>query len=1090
MNKMNKKLGCGDRSVRIPSWAGRGLILFVFLFSASLAVAQLTTGTISGVVTDQSGAAIPGVTITVKKVDTGITRTTATGARGRYGAPNLPVGNYEVSASLAGFQTSIRAGIEITVGRQAVVDHTLQVGDVTQQVTVTAEASLVNTTSATVSELIGERTVKDLPLNNRDLTSLTYLQPGVLRVPTDGEQGTFSGQGNNLTVGGARQTHNIYLSDGISVGDLSGNIAGSSGASTGVETIKEFQIITNNYSAQYKSAAGAIISMVTKSGTNSFHGSAFEFFRNDDLDAANFFDNAFEAGKGAFVRNQFGGSAGGPIIPDKTFFFVSYEGQRERLGTTDEARIPTIAARQGILPDGTVEVAPEIQPFLDLYPVPGVGNTIVEDFGDGTVRVSGGRNQSTRDDFASAKINHQFANEKIGAVSGTWNFQRAERGSVGILKDTNGQGLSSQRDSVSATLTGILTPNAVNEAKFGWNITKPTGDIPITDVDFESLGLTFRPDRTLVGQIDQNDVDDIGFRTGASEFRQESFLWADTLSWIRGNHSMKMGSSTNYLLFDQNSCSRGCNGIFQFRGLENFLTGKARRFDVLLPTEVVPCPAGVQGRCGDRINHNLDQIMFGAFFQDNWQISPSFTLNLGLRYEFVTVPEDSNGATASFFSTGLFTDPAASAEPVIGPLFENATKKSFSPRVGIAWAPGDRKTSVRSGFGVFYDPPSFFHIRTALQELPPFVVSGRIEDRRSTGLVDFPNAFDTQLDLAGGRPNTRFPEFAQKNPYIMRWSLNIQRELGSNMVVSGGYTGSRGVHLWQQFIANIAQWEGFPNPVPTGEKFFPEGADLVRPDLGEVRIQSPSGNSFYHGATFEARQRLARGLQWQMSYTVSKAIDMAAGLTSGGEQLPQGQRTIFFFDKDFVRSLSSLDTRHNFVANFTYDVPGGGYTGAMGALLGGWHLNGIISLVDGHPLTPFDPNDDQEDRIGDNQGLRPNLISGGDGNRTFSQNSNQFFDATQFERSKPGFFGNVGRNSLTSPGIANFDFSVFKDFDVTEGKRFQFRAEFFNLLNRANFGTPEMDIFRGNGDRDPDAGQITRTTTTSRQIQFGLRFTF
>ena len=301
-------------------WARGGLALFLALFCASLSEAQLTRGTIAGTVTDQSGAAVPGAAITITHVDTGIARQAETGATGRYEAPNLPAGTYEVSARLTGFQTSIRAGIELSIGRTAVVDVILQVGEVTQAVTVTGEAAFVETTTATVSNLVEIQKVEDLPLNNRDLTQLTFLQPGVLRVPASGDLSEFSGMGDKMTVAGARGTHNLYLLDGVSNGDISNNAQGASRAYIGAETVAEIQIITNNYSAEYQSAAGAIVSAITKSGTNTLHGSLFEFIRNDNLDAANFFTNAFGQDKPEFKRNQFGGSIGGPIVPDQDLF--------------------------------------------------------------------------------------------------------------------------------------------------------------------------------------------------------------------------------------------------------------------------------------------------------------------------------------------------------------------------------------------------------------------------------------------------------------------------------------------------------------------------------------------------------------------------------------------------------------------------------------------------------------------------------------------------------------------------------------------------------------------------------------------------
>lgn len=355
---------------------------FLLLGWAALAVAQLDTGTISGTVSDQSGAAAPGARIAIKNVETRVSRRMETNAAGRYEAAALPVGNYEVEAALSGFRTVIRSGIGLTVGRNAVVDMVMQVGEVTQAITITGEASHVETTTATVSNLVDEKRVLDIPLNNRDLTQLAFFQPGVLRIPaSEGATRTQKeGQGVKFSVAGSRGQQNIYLVDGVSNSDMSGNAQTAGGGYMGAETVKEFQVITNNYSAEYQSKPGAIISAVTKSGTNTFHGSLYEFLRNDNLDAARWEDNAFSDGaKPEFKRNHLGGALGGPIFRDSTFFFLSYEGMRERVNTTETYTIPNADGRRGILardpitgvPTQTVEVNPVVVPFLSIYPLVG-----------------------------------------------------------------------------------------------------------------------------------------------------------------------------------------------------------------------------------------------------------------------------------------------------------------------------------------------------------------------------------------------------------------------------------------------------------------------------------------------------------------------------------------------------------------------------------------------------------------------------------------------------------------------------------------------------------------------------------------------
>src|SRR5438132_1365260 len=408
-------------------WDGGKTMSKVVLYIAIFIMGQLTTGRITGTVTDQSGAAVPGATVTLKNTDTGVSRTTLSQENGKYEALSLPAGSYEISASLSGFQTVVHKGIGLAVGQNNVVDFALQVGQVSDSVTVTGDTTQIETTTATVSNLVDEKKVNDLPLNGRDLTQLSFLQPGVIKSPAGA--GAFSGLGDKLSVAGSRGNQNIYLLDGVSNSDLSGNAQSASGQLAGAETIKEFQVITNNYSAEYRSQAGAIVSAVTKSGTNTFHGSLYEFLRNDALDAAKWEENK-GGGKSPFHRNQFGGSLGGPVIKDKTFFFGSYEGLRQSQGISTQARVPDMNARNGVLPGvSPITISSAVRPYLDLYPVPGAGNRIVSEPGrrpDGTVLLAAIAKVPTNDDFGLGRIDHNFSNEKLGTISGTYNYDNGE----------------------------------------------------------------------------------------------------------------------------------------------------------------------------------------------------------------------------------------------------------------------------------------------------------------------------------------------------------------------------------------------------------------------------------------------------------------------------------------------------------------------------------------------------------------------------------------------------------------------------------------------------------------------------------------
>jgi hypothetical protein len=1084
-------------------------LTLLFLFGSAQAKAQLTTGTISGTITDPSGAAVPGAEVTAKHVETGIARTTVAGPSGRYEISNLAAGSYEVAATSAGFQTSVRSGITLSIGRNAVVDHALQVGNVAEQVTVTGEAALIETTTATVSQLVDAQKVEDLPLNNRDLTQLAIMQPGVIKSPAG--RGTFGGLGDKITVGGARGTMNLYLMDGVSNSDLSGNPQGASGSYTGAETVKEFQVITNNYSAEYQSAAGAIVSAITKSGTNALHGSGFWTLRNDNIDAAKWEDNAFGA-KGEFKRNQFGGSLGGPIIKDKSFYFASFEGLRERAANTQTVTTLSNAAR--------ARVVPELVPYLSLWPVVGEGNSPTgEPTIDpvNTVRVQGAQSVPVNDDTLTGKYDHTFAGQKAGFLSASYSWNDSDRAVCGIFCDVTegtggGNGTISKKHTLSVNHNSVLTPTTLNEFKFGYSFSESAGDIAQGSRDTKALA--FHPNREKVGQIViTGGPDSIGYRVDGSTYTQKALQFKEGLSISRGNHSFRLGTEIKRFRYKQVACSRGCSGIVTFRNMNEFFTNTVDDFQVFTPGHESP-------------ERNLRQLLAGAYFQDNWQLAQSFTLNLGMRYEFVTVPDEDNHlistleniqkdafvAVTEQVAAQFKNEPRPFTRTDLQEFFPNPTLKSFSPRFGFAWSPGDHKMSIRGGYAIFYDYPVLYQIRTSLQELPPFVETARLRAR-----TDAPGCPRTTMRMAPlmvnilapllSSPacssfNLRYMEPNQSNAYIHRWSLTLQREVGSGWVMSAGYTGSRGLHLLHQSLSNMTQWEGYPNQ-PTGTKYFPVGAPLINTNFGEIRTQSSNANSYFHGLAVGVNKRLSHGLQMQVAYNYSKSTDQGSGVTSGGDELPDGQRGIYYWDMHLKKARSGFDIRNTMSMNFSYELPTQNLTGAAGAIAGGWQFSGILTLNDGYPISVFDSSTVQDTQMGESENLRVNLIPGGDNDPVLG-GPDKYFDTSQFVPStclgtrvcrpgdpdyKPGYFGTLGGSTLTAPGVATLDFSLLKGIRITENHKIQFRSDFFNMFNRPNFGSPVQTIFIDNVP-DPESGRIRTTRGSARQIQLGLRYTF
>ncbi len=1113
---MHGKSGQGRVGVGNSGGWGRGSVFFVFLMCASLGMAQLDTGTISGTVTDSSGAAVPGAAVAIRNTATGISRSLVTNAAGRYEAAALPGGTYEVRASLSGFQTMIRSGVTLAVGRTAVIDLALQVGEVAQAITVSGEASRVETTTATVSNLVDEKRVADIPLNNRDLTQLAFLQPGVLKMPINVTEGTadvsVAGAGDKFSVAGARATQNVFLLDGVSNSDASGNVASVAGAYEGAETIKEFQVITNNYSAEYPSKPGAIVSAVTKSGTNSFHGSVYEFLRNDVLDAFKWEDKAFTSRpeKPDFKRNHFGGSLGGPILRDKTFFFASYEGLRERQSRTGTARIPSAAAHTGDLgPRGPINPAtgtriwpvnPVVAPYLKLYPIPGEGNNVVQDLLDGTVLVSGAQRKPVRDDFGTVKIDHQFGSPRAGFLAVTYNTSSAERQNLLILPADDSVGVTSRKHVVSARHTSVLSSAALNEFAFGLTRSKTTTAIPITDIDWKPL--RWIDDSETMGDLQPGtNITSIGFGPDASFFGHNVLTFKDNLTLTRASHTIKFGAEFQRTRVPAHKEPDGANGRFLFDGLEYFLRGLPTQFDASLPKGAKFLGLTNQA---DPV-YNLRQNQFGFYFQDNWKVFSTLMLNLGLRYEFRTDLAEENNHLSSF--RDIFGDKVT----VGGPFFKNNTLKNFSPRVGFAWSPGGQKNAVRGGFGIFYAPAEVIEYQYVLGQLAPFMGEGGLVDRNSTGAISFPNAFRTQATQLASAPNYREQEFNAPPTYIYRWSLTLEREMG-NWFVSAGYSGARARHLTITSEANLRRWVGWPNNVPSGEKRYPypQLAPFINPLMGRLTVTHQKGNSYYHGLAVNVMRRLTHGLTLQAAYTLSKALDQSASPGNNTEGYAQTQRTALLWDMGHWLGRSTFDIRHNFVSNVTYDLPRTGLTGVGGVLANGWQMNGIITLSSGHAFGLTDANREQRSAMDRADGLRPNLIPGGNNNPVLGK-PDKYYDVSQFVPSvchgsrlcqsgdpdyAVGYYGNLGSNTLTGPGLATVDFSLNKNFRLMEEKQLQFRAEIFNLFNRPNFSIPDaagLMPYRQTGTRlevNPSAGQITSTRTTARQIQFGLRFSF
>lgn len=1030
------------------------VVLALFL-TAPLTLAQNTTGTILGTVKDESGGILPGVSVTAKNVDTGISRTAVTDDGGRFNAPNLPLGEYRVEAELSGFQTAVRTGVKLTLGREADLEFTLKVGEMTEKITVTGDAPLVETRQAALSDLVSENQVRDLPLNGRSFTDLAFLQAGVM---TRSRIATFSstgGGGAQLSIAGARVMLTSFLLDGTNIKDMLGVTPGSAaGTLLGVETVREFSVLATNYSAEY-GGAGGVVNSVTKSGTNAFHGTVFEFLRNSALDARNFFDSTTPPLK----RNQFGFVLGGPVIKDRTFFFGSYEGLRNRLGNTIISQVPSLQARQGILQAGNVTVNSAVIPYLNLYPLP---NGVLRP-GSDTQEFVRTETIPTTENYYMAKVDHKLSDSDSLFVR--YNFDNAENVNPGALPPFKLR-LHTRTQYTTIEENRVFTPALFNTFRFGLN--RSFSESPNVDPGLDrSLNFfqpaSLYPDK-FFGTISVGGLSVLGESDTQDRFQvMNLFQYTDTARYTRGAHSFSFGADIQHSQINAAVGSRK-HGTQNIANLRNFLLGIVGNFQGLLP--------------GTGTMRGFRQNQVGFFFQDDWKMTPRLTVNLGLRWEFVTIPTEVAGRIANI------PNPLDAAPTVGDPVFE-VGKKNFGPRLGFAWDPsGAGKTAIRSGFGVYHQQQDYVNNLTVYTQNPPFF--NRFTINAAPFPYPFQNVSQIPLTAAGAVPTqSEIP-----TPYVMQYNFSIQRQLWADTQLTTSYVGTHGVHITRLMPGNINRFVLQPD----GQKFFPVGTTRVNPNFTNLDYKQSDTNTSYNSLQVRLNKRFTRGYQYQLSYTFSKSIDESSGL-QGGSAGNQGVASMDPFDRSRDKGLSAWDVRNNFNANFGYSLPGAGLPGFAHVVLGNWTVNSIISLAGGTPFTirmnqSADRSRSNSFIVGESPLLRPDLKPGGNSNPVLG-GPDRYLDASQFQLQPAGFFGNLGRNTTIGPGYANVDLSLVKDFPIREGIRVQFRGELFNIFNRANFSIPLLEIYNdASGIPEQSFGRITSTISTSRQVQFALKLVF
>ncbi|MCZ6770304.1 MAG: TonB-dependent receptor, partial [Acidobacteria bacterium] len=856
------------------------------------------------------------------------------------------------------------------------------------------------------------------------------------------------------------------------------------GANLGIEAIREFEVIINSFDATFGRNSGAVINMVTKSGTNEIHGSVFEFHRNSALDARNFFDKE----KGALKRNQFGFSLGGPVIKNKIFLFGSYEGLVERLGAPSNTIVPTADGRLGIgVGSGGSDIAvlPSVVPYLNLYPLP---NGRLFPLGlcpptcDGTGEFVSNPSQPTDQTYFTIRYDQQFSEADSLFVRYTYdNAEFINPGSIGLWDS----GERTRRQYVTIEEKHIFSPSALNTLRIGYN--RSYGED--TDVlDHPELRLIPGEDRWDLNFATQVAGESASIESlGAGGFGVQawnSYQYADDFSYSQGRNSIRVGVSFDRLLHNfTNAATAG--GVYEFDSFPEFLEGispEFRSYDLDF-----------------NIWRGMRSTLIGIYIQDDYRWRSNLTFNLGFRFERMTTPNEVNDIQSQLINI-------LDSGTVAGPYFNNPGSV-WAPRIGLAWdISGNGKTSLRAGYGLFNDMlTGTIWVNAAVNALSPdertFNVIAQVDDPPP---ALFPNAFDL---VAGGEFDNDFiriePEVSL--PTRQQWNLTLQHELMAETVLTVAYTGAVGRHGFRTGEANAA----FPTSIINGKKFWAAGLDNRNPDFARVLTGTTDANSSYHSLQLSVNRRFTAGLQFQGAYTWGHSIDDGSQQW-GSEGSNNKQNTQDFYDRKLDRGASIYDIRHNFSFNGSYDLPfGSTLSGWQGTLAKGWSVNSIFTLSTGAPAsisTSFNRSRNIDKRNPD----RPNVASGFSNNPIEGTSAgclnpdntvavapgtplgtpNLYYDLCAFELPPAGFFGDVARSTVTGPGLAMWSLGLFKNFTIGERVGAQFRTEFFNLANRANFAPPQIDLFEKTGEYRGSAGRISRTVTTSRQIQFALKFTF
>lgn len=1079
-----------------------GFGMLVILGSDS-AMAQ-SSASISGRVTDSSGAVIAGTGVTLTSLETGQARSVTTDESGFYRVLSLAVGKYEVKAEKPGFQTTVRTGVTLVVGQEAVLNLQMEVGAVQQEVSVTGEVALVNATLSPTSGLIAEQEVKDLPLNGRSFDQLLTLNVGTANFTSN--RNTASVLGNAFSVSGRRPDENRFILNGI---DFPGNTydnatslpTGASGQLLGVDAVREFNVVQNTYGAEYGKYAGGQISIITSSGTNHLHGDVFEFLRNSKLDARNFFDSASVP---AFKRNQFGGSLGGPLRRDKLFLFGNFEGFRQRLGISSVAIVPNAQARQGNLPIGPTgsliqvpNLKPGMLPFAqNFWPAPNG-----PDLGGGLAYSYANPAQKIQENFGLGRFDYNISPNDNFALSFMGDDGENNTPSADPIFITN---LISFNYLTSVQETHIFSPSVLNTATLGFSRTyQVSGRFPVVPIpsNLSFLEGGIPGSITIGGGTNTAQASSVTSPDGVkpASTLKNIFTWADDMHVTRGSHSLALGVWIQRVQENATGASSSTAGTVSYPNLQAFLQDQ--------PTTFTVAPYATL------LGFRITQVAW--YVQDEIKLRFNLTLRVGLRDEATNGFNEAKGRASIYVydKNGVISEnPRVSSSA----LTENNARSLWQPRVGLAWDPkGTGKWAVRAGYGIFNDLQDnlSWRVNSAYPYNARITISGPL-----LSIIPIPAGrplpppCNAALRAANQNCAIYQPggvEPTMHTPTVGEWDFAVEHELAKDLMVHLSYAGSQSYHLVDYMNTNGIHPQVCSSPqgclsggtrgtpataptVPQGTTYVPLGT-LPNPFVSYTTSFFYNNVSSYHALNFSLVKRLSNGLSFKMNYTFSKVLDLNSGGASK-TAVTSPATNVNPYNLAQSKGLAVYDLRRQFNGNFSYALPfghgrryGSGLSGWKNKLIGGWQWNGIISAQDGFPVTPSDGTNISGTGDGGNPDL-PNY------NPEFSGpivtgNPRQWFNPRAFLLPTAGTFGNVPRGALPGPGLFSMDTSFFKDVAVKEGMNLQFRAEFFNVLNRTNFGPPAIVTFSG-GNYSPSAGAITATATTSRQVQFALKLIF